>query len=285
MRLFPLMGLVAVSGCTGNSLCGSWTDEVAVVLGDFDNIAEPFLRADVRHSTFEGLISTAAWDDSFDPDRLDSKVEDLFVGTDGAGQLSGFRTVFVGSGTRGLGLREYNGLGADDVFLRDDQVADNLRRYLGRGGILFATDWSYDLVEAVAPEAIDFWGDDAVLDAAQRGMDVDITAAVVDEELAAALGRSELQIVVDYTDSVVIDGVSAETVVHMTGRVQVRPDATADPVWVDDVPLLVSFEPEDGGRIVLSTFHVDEQSAATMDVLIEYFVGSFDGTERCVGIE
>jgi hypothetical protein len=231
------------------------------------------------------LISTAAWDVSFNPDNLDLKVEDLFVGADGAGQLSGFRTVFVGSGTRGLGLREYNGLGADDTFLRDDQVVDNLHRYLDRGGILFATDWSYDLVEAVAPEAIDFWGDDAVLDAAQRAMVGDITAEVVDADLAAALGRDEVEIAVGYTDSVVIEGVSAAAVVHMRGRVQLRPDATAEPVWVDDVPLLVSIEPAGGGRIVFSTFHVDEQSAATMDVLIEYFVGSFDGTERCVGIE
>ncbi|MFT6144432.1 MAG: hypothetical protein ACJATT_001133 [Myxococcota bacterium] len=51
------------------------------------------------------------------------------------------------------------------------------------------------------------------------------------------------------------------------------------------MPLLVSSDPDGASRIVFATFYVEEEPAGTMNDLLNFFVGSLDGTERCVGIE
>src|SRR5690606_33562824 len=91
------------ASCTGEGgLNSNFSDQVAVTAGDFDDVAAPLKRMDAAHSVFEGLISTATWDPTFNPDNLDLKVEDLFIASSGSGQLAAHAAVWVGSGTRGF---------------------------------------------------------------------------------------------------------------------------------------------------------------------------------------
>lgn len=84
--------------------------------------------------------------------------------------------------------------GLDESFVNTVANRAILRAYVQGGGRIYASDWSYDIVEQVFPEYIDFYGSDATLasspeevNAAEQGL-ADITTNVnVDPGLLAWL--------------------------------------------------------------------------------------------------
>lgn len=286
-----LLALCAVASlgaaCTrDDGVTSNFDGRVGVSLGDFDDVSAPLKRMDAAHRDFEGLISVATWDDSFEPANLDLKVEDLFLGDNGQGQLSAHAAVFIGSGTRGFGARQYNSLDADDQLVQDERTQDNTQRFVNRGGPLLVTDWAYELVDTIWPEQMTFlvadprlvgdsWTD---LDAAQVGRIGSVTASVVDADLAEYLGSDTLALDYPYSNFTVLESVGDDVTVHLRGDVSYRLDELSEPVDIADVPLLVSFRPEGerGGTVIYSTFHVDAQNPALMDELLHYFFGDFE---------
>lgn len=79
-------------------------------------------------------------------------------------------------------------------ILRDAEVRNNIREYVHSGGKWYVADWSYDWVEQVFPEFLDFGGDDEVINANDDlSFSYDSQARVVDETLAqwiASLGHN-----------------------------------------------------------------------------------------------
>jgi hypothetical protein len=203
--------------------------------------------------------------------------------------------VFVGSGTRGFGAREYNGLERDDALVQDDRVLDNVERYVGRGNTLLVTDWAYELVDTLWPDAIEFVGTDphlgdegewVSLDDAQKGRITEISAAITDPDLAAALGQQTMALDFPYSNFAVIESVGPGTTVYVRGTVSYLPDLTAEPVELQDVPLLVGFSPPGAsGKVLYSTFHVDAQNPALMDALIAALVGTFEQEQANVSVD
>lgn len=263
-----------------NQIVRPLSGAIAVTAGDFDDIGEPLRRLVVNHETYEGLISVATWDQGYDPDNVALKVEGLLGDEQ---ELDAYGVMFVASGTRGLGLREYNSLDSDDQFVADPFVAEQMQAWVRRGGVLLASDWAYDLVEISYPDAIDFLGDDLVLDGAQRGEIPDnsrhtLEATVTDERLVDAIGQETLSLGYAFSNWAVIEDVDDDVEVWLRGDVTFRNEDGSTGGTLTDVPLLVAFAPEGatGGRIVFATFHIDAQTDSVVDQLLRTVVGDFD---------
>lgn len=267
MRLALSASLLLLAACTQDQgLTRTLNNQVAVVTGDFDDVREPLKRMVIRHTVYDGLISTATWDPDYNPDRA-LTVEGLLGSSDEMGE---YDALFVASGTRGLGAREYNGLDPDDHIATDAAILEALDGSVRTGRTLLVTDWAYDLAEVTWPDAVDFVGDDAVLDAAQCGERAELTATVVDDGLADALGMDTVAIDYDFSNWGVVESVGPDATVWITGDVTCR---TTDGVTEHTgVPLLVSFE-HGLGQVVVSTFHLDAQTDAVVDTLLTHIVG------------
>jgi hypothetical protein len=131
---------------------------------------------------------------------------------------------------------------------------ENIREFVDRGGRLVLSDWTYDLVVALWPDKIDFFGDEAELDVAQVGVLAQINGTVSDATLAEALGDETVSLAYNYSNWSVIESVSDDVSVHISGDVTYRISASEGYGDLTDVPLLVSFT-QGAGQVVFSTFH------------------------------
>ena len=153
----------------------------------------------------------------------------------------------------------------EDVFYDTDgdgdaatiaQVQANLLTYVQQGGTLYATDWSYDVVEGLWPDRIEFLGDDLVPDEAQRGETGGVTAHVTDKDMGEAVG-ADVVVVYDLIEWPVVESVGADATIHPTGDATWRDGF--DDYTIAASPMLVSFS--DGkGRVVFSSFRYTAQA-------------------------
>jgi hypothetical protein len=74
------------------------------------------------------------------------------------------------------------------------------------------------------------------------------------DALAEALGDDAISLAYNYSNWAVIESVSDDVVVHVSGDVTYRISASDGYGELTDVPLLVSFT-QGGGQVVFSTFH------------------------------
>lgn len=275
MRTAVSLGLILAAGCAPDQeLYSRVVDSVGVSMGDFDDVTAPLNRMVVKHTTYDGVISVATWDEDYDAESVSRKVEGLLGSYD---ELALHDTVMIASGTRGCGVREYNGLNADDHLVTDPAVLENLREYVRRGGTVVATDWSYDLIEAAWPDYIDFHGDDEAIDSAQRGEITTVTAEVANEQLAFDLDQDQVALSYNFSNWAVPESVSPEASVWFAGDVEVRLPDGAGVEAIGGAPLLVSFEPygPELGRVVYASFHFDAQTAEVLDTTLRTVVGDF----------
>jgi len=71
-----------------------------------------------------------------------------------------------------------------DNALYDETVKNNIRQWVSEGGKWYIADWSYDFVEQVFPEFLDFEGDDSRIgDADGESSSFDTTGRATDPEL------------------------------------------------------------------------------------------------------
>ena len=283
-RLAILALLLALSACTPeNNFLGTVSGSVAVTAGDFDDINATFQRRVIDTSQYEGLISTATWDDTYNPDNESLKVEGL-LGT--AQELDTHGAVFLSSGTRGLGLRQYNGLDPDDQFVADPDVLTQIDAFASRSQhALVATDWAYDAIEQTWPDEIEFLDDDTVFDAAQAGEIGTITATVENEDLAAALGEDQVLINFDFSNWAVMESAAGDATVWISApQIEYRLRNGEGTQVLNDVPLLVTFRPggTESGVVMYSAFHFDAQTPAVVDAILDTAIGEFDTGDHTV---
>jgi hypothetical protein len=276
-----MVGVLLMAGACGDGpgFNARRLDLVAVTVGDFDNVQEPFNRMSVDTVQYDGIISTATWvedEDDFVAPTLN--VEGLFL-ADGNNALDEFGALFLASGTRGFGATEYNSLQADDDFISDETAMTNLRGFVRSGGVLWATDWTYDAIIRMFPDTLDFLGDESVPDDAQRGEIGEVRGVVVDEALAAALGTDTLLLTYNFSNWAVLERVADSDAVKVLveGDVEYRDPSGEGTVQLTGVPLLVSIPmgSELGGEILYSTFPLDEQNSAVVDAMLLHLVGEF----------
>jgi len=181
-------------------------------------------------------------------------------------------------------LKEYEKIFLDgghieeDVFYDTDgngdsatiaQVRANLLTYVQQGGVLYATDWSYDVIEVIWPKKIEFLGDDLVADEAQRGEDGGVTAHVSDQDMGTAVG-ADVIVVYDLIEWPVVESVDADTTIHMLGDAKWRDGF--DVYTIPASPMLVSFA-EGDGKVVFSTFRYTTQAKRDDGLLyVDYII-------------
>lgn len=143
---------------------------------------------------------------------------------------------------------------AEPVYLASPEMQQRLRDYVADGGSLHSSDQGYDLLEVTWPAQIDFLGDDLLRAQADRGAIADVTATVVDDVLAAGLGRDAV------TLHYALETWSTMTAVGPDVDVYLRADSPLmDGTVLEDVPQIVGFDHGDG-RVVYSSFHQEPGS-------------------------
>jgi hypothetical protein len=167
----------------------------------------------------------------------------------------------------------------------------NLREYVRRGGRLFVTDFSYEYVEQVFPEFIDFEGSDSTPagqpeepNAAELGSEnLVVRAAILDPELKAWLGLPAIK-------ALLSDG-SVEITGFMTGWAVIksvnekegaRVWATGGVTWAGGSgarPLTASYEFRDSdragcGRVMFSSYHTHGSAPELLpqERILEYLI-------------
>ena len=272
------------SGCVESGLKARLNNSVAVTIGDFDEVAAPLNRMLVKHFDYDGVISTTTWDPNYGGGG-GLTVEGLFGNLD---EMAEHDSIFVASGTRGLGLRQYNGLLEDYQIVSSEDAIANVREFVARGNSLVVTDWGYDLIEATWPEYITFANDETVLDSAQRGNEGLIKGNVVDTGLATAIETDVIDLSYNFSNWAVITAVDPRVDVLIRGDMSyLEPDGVGT-IEIAQAPLLVRFTPDGGlqGQVVFSTFHLDAQNDYVIDQMLRTVVGDFkENDPEAVAIE
>lgn len=249
-------------------------DQLALVPGDFDNIAEPLIRLGVGYTEYEGFISQAAYNTEITSDNFQLSVENLFLGEnpDGSLVMNDYDAIFISSGTRGLGQYKYNGVDEDNFIVNDPIVIENIESFTSKGKSLVISDWAGDLIEAVWPEQIQFVNEDSCeeetcWDVGQMGTSEKVIAYVDDTELQNKLGTDAVSLNFDYSHWSVIQAVGEDVTVHLSGDVEYRISGSEGYGTLEDVPLLVSFR-VGGGTVIFSSFPWSPQSSAVADTIM-----------------
>ena len=267
---------VCATGCIDNTIRQQPISDIAVVTGDFDHMSDPLDRMLIAYKEYEGFICCASYDTTVDPDANAMKVESLFTGETEAGgqELFLYDAVFLNSGSRGWGAYEYNGVGDDDHFLKDPAVLQNIEEFVNRGGVLVLTDWTYDLIEAIWPDVVSFYGEGGELDAAQVGLIGTVEAKVADEVLSNKLEQESVNITYNFSNWTIIESVSEGVEVYLTGDANYRISASEGNGTLSDVPLLISFE-KGGGQVIFASFHWAAQNPELSQVLMTEVIEGF----------
>lgn len=278
MRLLAVAALLAVGCKNEQGLVEARWDSLAVVTGDFDHMEEVLDHLAVDYVPYDGYIFQAAYDQELKTDVLSLESESLYGGeVEGQPEIDLYDAIFINSGARGFGAYVYNSMDSDDSVLKDTASMEQIRAWVEGGGNLVVSDWAYDLVEALWPDAIDFARDDTVIDDAQCGTSERVTATVLGDEMQAALdGVTEVELLFDYSYWAPIEQVSADTDVYLEGDITYRVSAAEGEGSLTGVPLLVGFD-AGAGRVIYSTFHWRAQSPAVAEGLM---LGGLEGLRR-----
>jgi len=149
-----------------------------------------------------------------------------------------------------------------------DTIKSTLTAYVEGGGLLYTSDWAYDVVEQTWPQRIDFLGEDSTPDAAQQGEVGLIDAAIEDLPTQQATGIARIDI--DYDKSVwpVIESVDDGTV-YFSGDVEYRSGDSVS--TLDQAPLLAGFSVGQG-RVLVSTFRASANDSGEMRKVLGYLI-------------
>lgn len=268
---------------TTTSFLASSASSIAVVTGSYDRMEDVLAKLGFGTVDSSGRLTlgTETFDLFDGHSSLDSTYQDFDKLLDGTVDLDTYDIIFINCGTD-----------AFESYLSDATVVSRLRNYVNDGGKLYVTDQSYDWVEQVFPEHIDFdnGGDNlgAVAetdDAAQAG-----SSSFYDENATVenALMISWLDAVTVNTGTVEDSGCASATVNGTTGALNsddsifigdflpswaqmddfesgatVTTWITGTDVQTDtDRPLTVSFD-HGSGKVLYSSYHTAESCSTT----------------------
>jgi len=155
------------------------------------------------------------------------------------------------------------------VSYNHEVIHNNIKAYVNSGGAIYASDWAYDVVEQVWPEALNFVGADEIPDSAQMGEYGVVNATVSDGALAEWLDSDYTQVEFDLPVWPPIEGVADTVSVHLTGNIEYREGTNIFPLTAS--PLLVSFTSGDG-KVAFSTFRVAKNADSDIILTLQYMM-------------
>ncbi|MCC7070329.1 MAG: carboxypeptidase regulatory-like domain-containing protein [Deltaproteobacteria bacterium] len=211
---------------------------IAVVTGEWDDVGTVLHDVGIDPSTittYAGYVTGTSW--------VTTLLESYAT-------LSSFDIVFINCGAD-----------LEDALTSPTAIA-NLQQFVTQGGGVYASDLSYDLIEAAFPSSINFAGDDTVWQDAVQGEPADALPAVVsDPILASALGTTNVSIAYPY-------GFAVMESVASGVRVYIRGNA---PLWtgqtLTNVPHTVGVTVGQG-RVVYTSFHQEPGVNATLEQVL-----------------
>lgn len=280
--LAAALAAACLTGCTDQDLRRLRFGRTALVMGDFDTVEQLIQEiandttVEIELHSYDGYIDGPHWESNFGEDepRPSLQVEDL-VRADVTEGLDQFQTTFFSCGMRGVGDHVYNGVGEDNHLVLDATAVANVQDAARRGNALYFSDWTYDLLEAAWPDAVDWIGEEGELDAAQRGLPGEVSARVVSAELAEAMAvpeGSEIELVFNQGGWAVPEAVGDGVEVLVEGTVQWDdPDGGSAPI-TGTVPLVLAF-PAGDGKVVFTAFHNEAQVTDDARDVLRYELG------------
>lgn len=221
--------------------CGADLGRVAVITGNYDDWEAVLAEVGVtNYQLIDGLTGS-----------------ELGQFLSGSENLAEFGALFFAGGH----IEEdvvYDTDGSDTAGVVT-AVRTAIRDYVSNGGFVYASDWSYDVVELCWPDRINFLGDDEDPDAAQLGEPDTVRAEILDADMVESVGGDQVDVSFDLDTWPVIESVDDQVTVYQRADEVGYREGTAQRTH-SDAPLLVSFSPDDG-RVVFSSWRV----AANLD--------------------
>lgn len=162
-------------------------------------------------------------------------------------------------------------LNCGSIYPSDEGTAA-LKKYVQDGGVVYASDFSGQLIEAAFPDKINFFGEDKENPDsfnAKVGDSGEAEATIVDSGLASIVGKKKVNINFDLGGWVVIDSVNSGVRVHVTGDAKIEGSGSETKV-LKDKPFVVSFQ-EGKGEVLFTSFHNEAQTTEDLDKILIWF--------------
>ncbi|MEZ4318692.1 MAG: carboxypeptidase-like regulatory domain-containing protein [Myxococcota bacterium] len=161
--------------------------------------------------------------------------------------------------------------GMSDAWLdHDTEVAQNLRTFVENGGSIYASDWSYYLVEASFRDQNSFAGNDFEPGSAYVGATGTVQANVLDPSMQQLLGSN--QAVINYDLDSWAAMVSAD---NATTLIEGPYEYYTGDFWGGTetrfAPLASRFQ-YGQGTVIYTSFHNEQQTTFDMDLLLQDIV-------------
>lgn len=204
---------------------GSADVEVAVVTGDFDEFDTVLEAAGIGGYH---LVNGQTGDE-------------LVQFLSNADEMATYDAIFFAGGHLEDGIfYSLDGTAADTA----SAIRDRIKSYVKGGGTVFASDWSYDVVEQIWPDQIEFYGDDATPDAAQVGEIGNLDSTISNSSLEDEIGSDSVKMNLD------LDAWPVVTDVGDDAKVFLRADAPwrkgMETGEEGNSPMAIEFESGDG---------------------------------------
>jgi len=269
--------------------------KMAVVTGSWDRIQDVLAKlgyGSADATTGELILGTEQFD-LYDGDYTlnDASYKNFDALVTSPEAMSQYKVIFINCGN------DYESL------LNDSTVVGNIKNFVNAGGSLYVTDLSYDFVEQVFPEFIDFYGSDATpaanpetIDEAQVGTSgISVDATVLDDTLKTWLqGRGALNpsgtvsIAGFLSGWAVMNGVGSGTKSWIRGSVQYSGLSVTKQAsraahsqsiilrasTTGEKPLTISFS-YGSGKVLYSSYHTQEDPSPTLrpqEYILAYLV-------------
>lgn len=246
---------------------------IAVVTGEYDQIETllaklGFAQLEMDNATLvDGSARFDLYSGRFSNFTDTPQMSQLFLDPDfdGKAEIFNYDIVFINCGTYTY----------EQTILSSPESIAVIRTYVAQGGKLYVTDQSYNFVEQVFPEKIQFFADSAstplepgILGAADVGGEMDMTRATLhDPQLLAWLKE-----VTCFENAACVNSDDTVDIYHFLPAWAVI-DAVSDPqavkMWVDGTvdffgsvgvvkPLTVSFS-YGKGKVLYTSYHTSEE--------------------------
>lgn len=215
-----------------------------VVQGTFDKIEQTLARMQLTNvDLMEGVPA----------DPSDDWINNAFGNAE---ILADYDAVFVN-----CGVDE-----SDFILGMSPAIKQNLRDYIANGGSLYVSDWSYDLIEAVWPEKIDFLSDDLTNSAAEHGDDGTYTMDVLEPGLREYLGAEQVDIDFAFGNFALVSTVASGVTTYLRGDIGYRVNGAVG--TLADTPITVGFT-EGTGRVIFTSFHQESDGETTEELEVD----------------
>lgn len=212
-----------------------------VVQGTFDKIEQTLARMQLTNvDLIEGVPANPA----------DDWINNAFGNAE---ILADYDAVFVN-----CGVDE-----SDFILGMSPAIKANLHDYIENGGSLYVSDWSYDLIEAVWPEKIDFLSDDLTNSAAEHGEDGTYTMDVLEPGLRDYEGADQVDIDFSFGNFALVSTVASGVTTYLQGNIGYRVNGTVG--TLTDTPVTVGFT-EGTGRVIFTSFHQESDGEETEEL-------------------